>query len=259
MYDFDKIYGLIGKKLGHSFSKDFFTDFFSKNNLNYSYQNIEIENIEDIISFIKENKNLNGFNVTVPYKESIIPFLDDIDEVAKEVGAVNTVKIYDDGKLKGFNTDVIGFEALCEEALQMSDELKYKEALIFGSGGASKAVQYVLKNKKIPFKVVTRNCRTRNDIGYSEVNDKGFYPYSFIINATPVGMFPNVEDRLELPYTTIEPHNVFIDLIYNPLETAFLKEAKAYGVKTYNGLKMLYVQAEAAWEIWDNLQLTIYN
>ena len=247
------MFGLIGKKLGHSFSRDFFTDFFSKNKFNHSYQNIEIENIEDIIPFIKENKNLKGFNVTIPYKESIIPFLDRIDETAKNVGAVNTVKIEKKGTLSGFNTDVIGFEKLLEDTTRLRDyETTSKEALIFGSGGASKAVQYVLRKKNIPFKVVTRNCKTRHDIGYSEINDRGFYPYSLIINTTPVGMFPNVNECLELPYSTIEKHNVFIDLIYNPLETLFLKKAKLHGATTYNGLKMLHEQAKASWNIWNN-------
>ena len=245
------MFGLVGKSLEHSFSKDYFTEFFSRNGLNHSYQNIEIENIEEIISYIKNNKDLKGFNVTIPYKESIIPHLDFIDDTAKEVGAVNTVKVEDNGSLSGFNTDVIGFEALCDEALSISEDADNKAALIFGSGGASKAVQYVLKKKGIKFQIVTRNCKTRFDIGYSEINDRGFYPYSLIINTTPVGMYPNVDDYLELPYSTIEQHNVFIDLIYNPLETMFLKNAKSYGAATYNGLKMLYGQAEAAWKIWN--------
>ena len=245
------MFGLVGKSLEHSFSKDYFTEFFSRNGLNHSYQNIEIENIEEIISYIKNNKDLKGFNVTIPYKESIIPHLDFIDDTAKEVGAVNTVKVEDDGSLSGFNTDVIGFEALFDEALSISENADNKAALIFGSGGASKAVQYVLKKKGIKFQIVTRNCKTRFDIGYSEINDRGFYPYSLIINTTPVGMYPNVDDYLELPYSTIEQHNVFIDLIYNPLETMFLKNAKSYGAATYNGLKMLYGQAEAAWKIWN--------
>lgn len=244
------MFGLVGKSLSHSFSRDYFTDFFSKNNLDHSYQNIEIENIGDIIPFIKKNKKLKGFNVTIPYKESIIQYLDDIDDIAKEVGAVNTVRVENDGSLKGFNTDVIGFEALCNEALNSSENIENKTALILGSGGASKAVQYVLRKKCIPFQIVTRNCKTRLDIGYSEINDKGFYPHSLIINTTPVGMYPKVEECLELPYSTIEKHNVFIDLIYNPLETLYLRKAKSHGAATYNGLKMLYGQAEAAWKIW---------
>ena len=199
--DYDKIYGLIGKKLGHSFSKDYFTKKFSQLNLDYSYQNIEIQNIEDIIPYIKEHKNLKGFNVTVPYKEEILPFLDETDITAKEVGAVNTVKIYEDGRLKGFNTDVGGFERLFEETTRLQDyKTTSRSALILGSGGASKAVQYVLKKKGIPYKIVSRKLGMRNEelgMGYEELNTIGFEPYSIIINATPVGMFPNVNDCLE--------------------------------------------------------------
>ena len=259
MKSFDKIYGLVGKKLGHSFSKDYFTEKFLLNNLNYSYQNIEIQNIENIIPYIKEHKNLKGFNVTVPYKEEIIPFLDDIDITAKEVGAVNTVKIYDDGSLKGFNTDVVGFERLLEKTTRPQDyKTTSKLALILGSGGASKAVQYVLKKKGIPYKIVSRKLGMRNEelgMGYEELNTIGFEPYSIIINATPVGMFPNVNECLELPYSTADEHNVFIDLIYNPDETLFMKKGKAQGSAAYNGLTMLHEQAEAAWNIWRTLEL----
>ena len=250
------MYGLVGKKLGHSFSKDYFTKKFSELNLDYSYQNIEIENIGDIIPFIKENKNLKGFNVTVPYKEEIIPYLDELDPVAKEVGAVNTVKVYDDGKLKGFNTDVIGFEKLLSrDAINLVRTSGMKEALILGSGGASKAVQYVLNKKNIPYKVVSRSFKlgVRSEglgMSYEEINSIGFEPYSIIINATPVGMFPNVNECLELPYSTIGPDNVFIDLIYNPEETLFMKKARQNGAVAFNGLTMLHEQAEAAWEIW---------
>lgn len=250
MNDFHKIYGLVGKSLGHSFSKDYFTDFFFRNNLNCSYQNIEIEIIEDLIPFVKENKKLMGFNVTIPYKESVISHLDDIDDIAETVGSVNTVKVEKDGRLRGFNTDVIGFERLLEDIEEQWNN-KYKEALVFGSGGASKAVRFVLNKLRVPYKIVTRNCKSRYDIGYSEINDRGFYPYSLIINTTPVGMFPKVDECLELPYSTIEQHNVFIDLIYNPSETLFLKKAKAFGASTYNGLKMLHEQAKASWEIWN--------
>ncbi len=250
------MYGLLGKKLGHSFSKEYFTDKFVKLCLDHSYINIELDDINDIVSYVKDNKNLKGFNVTVPYKESIIPFLDNLDNIAKEVGAVNTVKVENDGKLIGFNTDVIGFEALLKDVLRQNNivptnAFENKNAIIFGSGGASKAVQYVLKKNNIPYNIVTRNCRTRYDIGYSEAYDKGFFPFSLVINTTPVGMFPNISECLELPYSTIEAHNIFIDLIYNPEETLFLKNARLMGAPTFNGTKMLYEQAEAAWKIWN--------
>lgn len=230
-------------------------------NLTHTYQNIELDDISEIIPFVKKNKELKGFNVTVPYKECIIPYLDEIDDIAKEVGAVNTVKVYDNGMLKGFNTDVIGFEKLLGKITQQQDygktsinisNVSDKTALIYGSGGASKAVQYVLRQKNIPYRVVTRHCKTRYDIGYFEAYDKGFYPFSLIINATPIGMFPNVNECLELPFSTIEPHNIFIDLIYNPEETLFLKNARLNGATAFNGLTMLYEQAEAAWNIWVN-------
>ena len=246
------MYGLLGKSLGHSFSKDYFTEKFSMLNLNHTYQNIELDDISKIVSFVKEHKDLKGFNVTVPYKESIIPYLDDIDETAKEVGAVNTVKVYDKGKLKGFNTDVIGFKAI---SCQLSAISKKGTALILGSGGASKAVQYVLENEGVDFDVVSRDKAKAKAKAYEEINEIGFKPYSIIINTTPVGMFPNVDKCLELPYSTVEHGHIFIDLIYNPEETMFLKKARLKGASTFNGMTMLHEQAEAAWEIWRTLEL----
>lgn len=243
------MYGLLGRKLGHSFSKEYFTDKFAKLNLNDSYVNIELDDVSEIVSFVKENKDLKGFNVTVPYKEAIIPYLDDMDNVAKEVSAVNTVKVCNNGMLKGFNTDVIGFEKLLEST-RLQD---YKTtSLIFGSGGASKAVQYVLRKNNIPFKIVSRNVDLGIKISYDEINSTGFSLYSLIINTTPVGMFPNVNEYLELPYSTITSQNIFIDLIYNPAETLFLEKARLKGAAVFNGLTMLYEQAEAAWKIWGN-------
>ena len=257
------MFGLLGKSLGHSFSKDYFTKKFSMLNLNHIYQNIELDNIADIIPFVKEHKNLKGFNVTVPYKEEIIPFLDEIDSVAKEVGAVNTVKV-ENGRLKGFNTDVIGFEELLKKTPSHQDTKtpSVNEALILGSGGASKAVQYVLRKENIPFRIASRGLElgvrsqelgvrsVELGVSYMEINSTGFSPYSIIINTTPVGMFPNVNECLELPYSTIEAQHVFIDLIYNPEDTLFLNKARLKGASTFNGMTMLHKQAEAAWEIW---------
>ncbi len=264
------MYGLLGKSLGHSFSKEYFIDKFAKLNLDDSYVNIELDDVCEIISFVKDNKDLKGFNVTVPYKESIISYLDDIDNIAKEVGAVNTVKVFNNGKLKGFNTDVIGFEKLLEMTCRdasMIHSIKHidtsktynNNVLILGSGGASKAVQYVLRKNNIPFKIVSRNADSGIKISYDEINSTGFSPYSLIINTTPVGMFPNVNEYLELPYSTITSQNIFIDLIYNPAETLFLKKARLKGAAVFNGLTMLYEQAEAAWKIWEKEQLTVNN
>ena len=266
------MFGLLGKSLGHSFSKDYFTKKFSMLNLNHIYQNIELDNIADIIPFVKEHKNLKGFNVTVPYKEEIIPFLDEIDSVSKEVGAVNTVKV-ENGRLKGFNTDVIGFEELLKKTPRHQDtkSLSVNEALILGSGGASKAVQYVLRKENIPFRIASRGFELGvrslelgvcdNQLGvrsvelgvsYGEIISTGFSPFSIIINTTPVGMFPNVNECLELPYSSIEARHVFIDLIYNPEETLFLKKARLKGASTFNGMTMLYEQAEESWRIWNS-------
>lgn len=245
------MYGLLGKSLGHSFSKDYFTEKFSILNLNHTYRNIELDDISKIVEFVHNHKDLKGFNVTVPYKESIIPFLDDIDETAKEVGAVNTVKVYDDGKLKGFNTDVIGFKAISS---QLSAISKRGTALVLGTGGASKAVQYVLKKENINYEIVSRKSiltRTQTRT-YDQINYIGFSPYSIIINTTPVGMSPNIDECLDLPYSTIEPRHVFIDLIYNPEETFFLKNACLKGATTFNGMTMLHEQAEASWDIWSH-------
>ncbi len=252
------MFGLLGKSLGHSFSKDYFTKKFSALNLDHTYHNIELENIADIIPFVKEHKNLKGFNVTVPYKEVIIPFLDEIDSVAKEVGAVNTVKV-ENGRLKGFNTDVIGFEELLKKtpSHQVTKSPSVNEALILGSGGASKAVQYVLRKENIPFRMASRGFElgvrsVELGVSYGEINSMGFSPYSIIINTTPVGMFPNVNECLELPYSSIEARHVFIDLIYNPEETLFLNKARLKGASTFNGMTMLYEQAEASWRIWNS-------
>lgn len=248
------MYGLLGKSLGHSFSKDYFTEKFSRLNLNHTYRNIELDDISKIVEFVHIHNDLKGFNITVPYKESIIPYLDDIDETAREIGAVNTVKVFDNGKLKGFNTDVIGFKNI---GCHLSAISKNGTALILGTGGASKAVQYVLKKENIQFRIASRNAYKlgmRNEelgiIGYDEINTIGFAPFSIIINTTPVGMFPNIGECLELPYSTIESRHVFIDLIYNPEETLFLKNARLKGAATFNGMSMLHEQAEASWEIW---------
>ena len=259
------MFGLLGKSLGHSFSKDYFTKKFSALNLDHTYHNIELENIADIIPFVNENKNLKGFNVTVPYKEEIIPFLDEIDDTAKKVGAVNTVKVENE-RLKGFNTDVIGFGKLLEESQsrRVAESQSVNEALILGSGGASKAVQYVLRKENIPFRIASRGFElgVRSEelgvrsqelgVSYREINSTGFSPYSIIINTTPVGMFPNVNECLELPYSSIEARHVFIDLIYNPEETLFLNKARLKGASTFNGMTMLYEQAEASWRIWNS-------
>ena len=233
---------MIGHPLSHSFSKVYFEEKFKSQHLDCHFTNFDIDNLNKITEIISQNPDLQGFTITHPYKKAIIPYLDFIDANAKEIGAVNVVKIDSERRLHGFNTDYIGFQGLLEEAL---GEKEYKNAYLCGTGGASYAVKLVLKNKGIKVKILTR----KND-SYQLLKNEGFHDNQLIINATPVGMYPDCDEMLNLPYETANESDVFIDLIYNPEETKFMREAKKYGAKVYNGLKMLKLQAEAAWAIW---------
>ena len=235
-------YGLIGHPLSHSFSKAYFEDKFRNEALDCFFVNFDIERLESIKDIIIQYPDLQGFTTTHPYKKAIFQYLSFIDRNAKEIGAVNVVKIDADKKLHGYNTDYIGFQGLLEEAIEGKH---INKAYICGTGGASEAVKFVLKNKGISFEILSRK-----DDSYQRLNNAGFHDNELIINATPVGMYPNSDGLLELPYVTANSSNVFIDLIYNPEETMFMKEAKKYGASAYNGLKMLKLQAEAAWRIW---------
>lgn len=236
-------YGLIGHPLSHSFSKAYFNNKFQNEALDCFFINFDIEKLESIKNIIVQYPDLQGFTITHPYKKEIFDYLSFVDENAKEIGAVNVVKIDSDRKLHGFNTDYIGFQGLLEEAIAGKD---IKKAYICGTGGASEAIRFVLKKKDIDFEILSR----KND-SYQRLNDAGFNSNELIINATPVGMYPKSDEMLDLPYETVNSSNVFIDLIYNPEETMFMKEAKKHGAKAYNGLRMLTLQAEAAWKIWN--------
>ena len=237
-----RYYGLIGHPLSHSFSKAYFEDKFRNEELDCFFINFDIERLESIKDILIQYPDLQGFTTTHPYKKAIFQYLSYIDDNAKQIGAVNVVKIDSDRKLTGYNTDYIGFQGLLEEALSGK---KIDKAYVCGTGGASEAVKFVLKRKNIDFDVLSR----KND-SYQAIKKKGFHNNELIINATPVGMFPNSNELLDLPYETANMTNVFVDLIYNPEETMFMKEAKKYGASVYNGLKMLTLQAEAAWRIW---------
>lgn len=243
-----KSFGLIGHPLGHSISKKYFENKFEKEHLDCNFSNFDLENLDNLDKIISENPDLQGFTITYPYKNEIIKHLDFIDENAKEIGAVNVVKIDSDRKLHGFNSDYIGFQGLLEDAIQ---DREIGRALILGTGGASKAVSFVLKNKNIDFQFITRNVRYENQKSYTELKNESFHDNELIINATPIGMHPNTNNCLDLPFETLNPSDILIDLIYNPEETVFLKKGKSQGAKTFNGLKMLYLQADAAWEIWE--------
>ena len=241
-----KQYGLIGFPLTHSFSKKYFTEKFNTENLSdCSYENFELEKIEDFISLKNNHPNLCGLNVTSPYKQSIIKYLDEIDETAMQVGAVNTIKFIN-GKTIGYNTDIIGFEKTFSPLVKPHHSF----ALIFGNGGATKSVEYVLRKIGIQYQIVSRNP-TINQLGYDDINLFTMRQFHVLINCTPVGMFPNENDVLNIPYEYINSKFLCYDLIYNPKETEFLKRSKSKMAVTRNGNQMLIEQAEAAWKIWN--------
>lgn len=252
-------YGLIGYPLSHSFSKKYFSEKFEKQKLlDHEYHLFPIETIDEFPALIKKHTTLKGLNVTIPYKESIIPYLDELDETAKEIGAVNCIRIINDSgvkKLKGYNTDAFGFRQSIKPFL----ETHHERALILGTGGASKAVHYVLKSIGIDCYFVTRTkiidnqLLTKNEFSYEELNEYVLSAFKLIVNTTPVGMYPNTGDAPAIPYEFITPSHLLYDLVYNPEETEFLKRGKKMGASAINGLSMLHQQAEEAWRIWTNL------
>lgn len=243
-----KQFGLIGYPLSHSFSKGYFAEKFLKENISdCKYDVFPLEKIEGFVELYNHHKNLVGLNVTIPYKEKVIPFLDELNEEANEIGAVNTIKFIA-GKKIGYNTDCYGFEMSLIPMLKPH----HKNALILGTGGASKAVAYVLKKSGIEFQYVSRT-KSEHTITYDELNELIIHNSSLIINTSPIGMYPNINDEPEIPYQFITEKHLLYDLIYNPLETQFLKEGKLRNAQTKNGLEMLYLQAEKSWQIWNSL------
>ncbi len=238
-------FGLIGKNISYSFSENYFTKKFKTLGLkNHEYYTYDIESIQDFPNII--DQDIMGLNVTIPYKEKIIDFLDEIDEEALKIGAVNTIKIIKNNKLKGFNTDVYGFE----ESLRPLIETCHKKALILGTGGASKAVAFVLQKLNIDYLVVSRNPNN-DQILYRDLTKDILKNYKIIINCTPLGTFPEVDTFPDLPYQFLSEKHLLYDLIYNPAKTRFLCEGEKRGATIHNGLKMLELQAEKSWEIWN--------
>ncbi len=244
-----KQFGLIGHPLTHSFSKQYFEGKFKNENINNcSYQLFDIENIIDF-NTIKSVTELIGLNVTIPYKQEIIKYLDDIETNAKLIGAVNTIKIDPKTKkTKGFNTDYFGFKNSLKPFLENTHE----RALILGTGGASKAVHYVLKELNINCLFVSRTPKKDNEISYQDVNEYVIKHHQLIINTTPLGTYPNIENYPNIDYNNLTANHLLYDLVYNPEETTFLKKGKTKGCKTINGLQMLKLQAEKSWEIWNS-------
>lgn len=244
-----KLFGLVGKTLAHSFSKKYFSEKFSQLGLNDHYFELfEILSIENFTEMWLSKPNLVGMNVTIPYKELIIPYLDNLDESAKKVGAVNVIKVTKDKKLIGFNSDYYGFKTSLEYEISNFKHQVYT-ALVLGTGGASKAVIAALNDLNIDYKIVSRQT-SENTITYQDVHNLFQLP-NLIVNCSPVGTFPNINECPNIPYSVINEKNILFDLVYNPAETLFLKNGKTYGATTQNGLDMLHLQAEKAWEIWN--------
>ena len=243
--------GLIGKSISHSFSKTYFEEKFLKEQLKgYSYQNFDLDNLETLNSVIKDNK-LSGLNVTKPYKQEVIPFLNELDETAKAIGAVNCIKITwhnDVPFLKGYNTDHYGFAQSIKPFL----EPIHQRALILGTGGASQAVNYALKNIGVNVYFVSRGEKKgENYFHYDELNEHVLNAFKLIVNCTPVGLYPNSNECPPIPYEFIGSEHLLYDLIYNPAQTLFLEKGKEHGAVVINGLNMLKLQAEKGWEIWN--------
>lgn len=242
-------YGLIGYPLGHSFSKTFFNDKFAAENIDAMYVNFEIPNINDFKYILKENPELKGLNVTLPYKTQIIPLLDDLDNDVRLIGAVNVIKFekgrFGKTKLVGYNSDIIGFKQSIFSLL----EPHHRKALILGTGGASKSVYQGLKQLGIGSTMVSRRPQDYC-ITYEDITEKIMEQYTIIINTTPVGMFPKIDECPDIPYEYVTSKHLLYDLLYNPNETLFLKKGKERGAAVKNGLEMLLLQAFAAWDIW---------
>ncbi len=244
-----KTYGLIGHPLGHSFSSQFFTDKFENEDIDAKYLNFDIPSIDDIMDVIASNPNLAGFNVTIPYKQKIMPYLDEINREAREIGAVNVVRVYRNGPnviLKGYNSDIIGFR----ESITPLLHSHHQKALILGTGGAAKAVKYVLEKKGLETVFVSRYTRP-GTVSYKDIDSNAVKEYEVIVNCTPVGMYPKENECPALPYEHLSGNNLLYDLVYNPEHTLFLKRGKQYGATCKNGLEMLILQAIASWEIWN--------
>jgi shikimate dehydrogenase len=241
-------YGLIGKNLSHSFSKTYFQKKFEGLGLDYlEYSNFELNDISEIKTVLSKNPLLRGFNVTIPYKESILPFLDELSPEARGIAAVNCVKI-SNGRLIGHNTDAYGFASSIKPFL----EPQHSRALVLGTGGASKAIVFVLRRLNVEVFYASTSKKRQGTFPYEALNERLFNACKFIINTTPVGMFPNVNECPNIPYECLSSQHLVYDLIYNPEETLFLKKAKEQGATTINGLSMLQLQAEKSWEIWNS-------
>ncbi len=242
-------YGLIGFPLAHSLSKEYFNTKFKSEGINAQYENFEISNIEELRAVLLTNPSLRGLNVTLPYKRQVIPYLQELSKEAKAIGAVNVIKITRTGKktyLKGYNSDVGAFLSSIRPLI----ERHHKKALILGTGGAARAVEYGLHSIDIETRMVSREKKTDGTLTYGDLSPDIMDEYKIVVNCTPVGMFPNIDDYPNIPYASLTKQHLLYDMIYNPDETAFLTKGKQQGALTKNGIEMLLLQAFATWEYW---------
>lgn len=241
-------FGLIGYPLSHSFSQKFFTDKFREEHIaDCVYENFPLENIDALRAVLESNPQLAGLNVTIPYKEKVIPYLHHQSDVVKQIGACNCIKIVN-GELHGYNTDVTGFE----NSLRPLLEAHHRKALVLGTGGAAKAIHFVMEKLGIIFLEVSRNPFSGRQISYEQLTPELLEQHTLIINTTPVGMYPHVNECPPLPYEALTPRHYLFDLVYNPVKTQFLQKGEEQGAVTKNGGDMLVIQAEESWKIWNS-------
>ena len=242
-----KVYGLIGYPLSHSFSKGFFAEKFAREGIrNCMYESFPIPEISELPALLAQYPDLQGLNVTIPYKQAVMSYLDELSPAAAQIGAVNCIH-FKEGRKIGYNTDAIGFRRSLEPLLQPH----HNKALVLGTGGAAKAVQYVLEGLNIPYKLVSRQA-SADAISYEQLDAATMTSHTLIVNTTPLGMYPNVSAAPALPYEQLTDKHLLYDLIYNPAVTAFLQQGADRGATIKNGHEMLILQAEASWEIWNN-------
>jgi shikimate dehydrogenase len=238
-------YGIIGYPLGHSFSRGFFTEKFARESIDAQYLNFEIPDVAMLSDVLRDNPELRGLNVTLPHKQAVIPLLDEMSEEAMEIGAVNVIRVRN-GKLKGFNSDIIGFTNSIKPLLQPH----HRKALVLGTGGASKAIRVGLNRLGIEWTYVSRSPRD-GMVTYEDITAETLQAYTVIVNCSPVGMFPKVDAAPAIPYELLSPQHLLFDCVYNPEETLFMKKGRKQGATVKNGLEMLHLQAIASWKFWN--------
>jgi shikimate dehydrogenase len=238
-------YGIIGYPLGHSFSRGFFAEKFARESIDAQYLNFEIPDVAMLSDVLRDNPELRGLNVTLPHKQAVIPLLDEMSEEAMEIGAVNVIRVRN-GKLKGFNSDIIGFTNSIKPLLQPH----HRKALVLGTGGASKAIRVGLNRLGIEWTYVSRSPRD-GMVTYEDITAETLQEYTVIVNCSPVGMFPKVDAAPAIPYELLSPQHLLFDCVYNPEETLFMKKGREQGATVKNGLEMLHLQAAASWNFWN--------